>query len=122
MKKVFVPIDFLLRWRFEYQDGSARYGMWNNPGPRGDLTSKAYAQDLKGATQAKIEGTSYDRRIIKTFAECQIKDFQRFEWVSINPVDLTKSFQVSRANPVGLSLVKRDDTKATIYCNGKDKV
>ena len=122
MKRTFVPIDFLLRWRFEYADGSARFGMWNNPGTKDDLTSKAYSQDLTGAVKAQIEATSYDRKIRKILAECPIADFMRFEWVSVNPVDLNKRFQISRANPVGLRIVKKDGSKALIYCNGKDKV
>ena len=122
MRKKFVPIDFLLRWRFEYADGSAKYGIWNNPGTREDLTSKAYAQDLTGAVKAQIEATSYDRKIRRILAECSIGDFERFEWVSINPVDLNKKFQISRANPVGLRIVKKDGSRALIYCNGKDKV
>ena len=121
MKNVFVPIDFLLRWRFEFADGSAKYGMWNNPGTREDLTTKAYAVNLDKAVRAQIEGTTYDRRIIKIFAECPIDNFLRFEWVSVNPVDITKKFQISRANPVGLKLVKKDGSKAIVYCNGKDK-
>ena len=96
--------------------------MWNNAGPREDLTSKAYAQDLNGATRAQIEATTYDRRIHKILVDCPINEFQRFEWISVNPVDLTKSFQVSRANCVGLRIVKRDGTKTLRYCNGKDKV
>ena len=122
MRKKFVPIDFLLRWRFEYADGSAKYGIWNNPGTRDDLTSKAYAQDLTNAIKAQIEATSYDRKIRRILAECPISEFLRFEWVSINPVDLNKKFQISRANPVGLRIVKKDGSRALIYCNGKDKV
>lgn len=120
-RKPFINIDFLLRWRFEYADGSARYGMWNNPGPREDATSKAYSQDLTGALRAQIEAATFDRRLNKILAECPINEFERFEWVSINPVDITKPFQISRANCVGLRLVKRDGSKMLRYCNGKDK-
>ena len=120
--KKIVPIDFLLRWRFEYADGRARYGQWNNPGAKDDPSSKAYAVNLSGAIKAQIEATSYDRRSNKIAAECPISEFKRFEWISVNPVDIGKTFQISRANCVGMRLVKKDGSKTLVYCNGKDTV
>ena len=69
---------YLLRWRFDYANGSYKYGMWNQPGNH--PANLASHQSKDGLIRAAIEGKHYVTRKIEILAECQASEFINFQW------------------------------------------
>jgi hypothetical protein len=74
---------YLLRWRFEWPDKPAKYGMWSHSGAKDDLATKAWCNNKSGLLYAIIEAKDFITREIKTIVRCPGQDFRNFQWVAL---------------------------------------
>lgn len=121
MKNFFEPI-YVLRWRFDFRHKMPVCGMWLNPGSKEDLKTKAYSQDLKGAFKATVEARHKISGEVKDMAFCDIDNFMRFEWISVNPIPLGATNIIVRPNPVGLAIVTNDGRRGECFIDGTTKL
>ena len=119
--EVYFRFTHVLRWRFDYRYKQPKWGMWQNPGDRNDLSAKAFAQDITGAHKASIEGRNRKTQKVECLAFCDIENFLRFEWVSINPIPFGQNCLV-KPNVVGLAIVTKDGRKGTAYIDGTTRL
>lgn len=99
---------YLLRWRFDFQGGISRTGMWSDPGNIKD--AGAWKQTRSGLilSRAFVEGKNYETRVISALADCDGQDFMNFEWMAlakINPFERGQRTPTSTVN--GLAIVTR---------------
>jgi len=117
------PNDFyLLRWRFDFQTGASRFGMWSQPG--NIEQAGAWRQTKSGlhVVRAVIEGKHYVNRTTHALAECSGQEFVMFEWLAfarLNPLGL-KGSTVPRTTLGGLSIVTREEI-VTVMVSGEVK-
>lgn len=101
---------YWLRWRFEYGDGKpAKYGMWSNPGPANDLTTKAWNHNRGVVKMAIVEGKDLETKQTVALAACSGEDFVNFEWMAVafvNPFNV-KTGTTPRTKLAGLKLKTR---------------
>ena len=116
--KMYRP-KFLLRWKFIYSDGSVKAGLWNNPGPKEDMPTKAWCNNKSNLKFAMIEAKNNDTRKTETVVECSGQDFQNFQWLalaSVNPFSV-KSPTTPRTRIGGLKMITRDE-EITVFDDG----
>jgi hypothetical protein len=73
------PRKYLLRWRYDYPEGSA-YGMWSNPGTH--KSNQAWCQNKEGLVRASVEGKDLVTKKVVTLAECDGHSFRVFQWMA----------------------------------------
>lgn len=112
---------YVLRWRFDFRHKMPVCGMWLNPGSKEDLKTKAYSQDLSHAFKATIEGRDRQTGVTKDMAFCDIENFMRFEWISVNPIPFGHNMIV-RPNPVGLAIVTKDGRRGECFIDGTTRL
>jgi hypothetical protein len=74
---------YLLRWRFEWPDRPAKFGMWSHAGRQDDLATKAWCHNKEGLLWAVVEAKDYITREIKTIVRCPGQDFRNFQWITL---------------------------------------
>lgn len=113
---------YLVRWRFEWNDRPAKYGMWSNPGDPKDLTTKAWCNNHEGLKLAGIEIKNMQTREIKLAVYCDGHDFVNFQWVNLAKTDLfgIKGNVTPFTHLVGLTLITRNH-RFTVY-HDSDKI
>lgn len=74
---------YLLRWRFEWADRPAKFGMWSHPGKQDDLATKAWCSNKEGLLWAIIEAKDFLTRETKTIVRCPGQDFRNFQWIAL---------------------------------------
>lgn len=106
------PPKYRLRWRFDYLDKTAKWGMWGHPGPKGDNHTKAWCHNRGKVVRACIEGKDIVTQQIVVLAECDGHDFVNFEWAAAAslPGIIAPGFGSlkPRSRVVGLTLVTRE--------------
>lgn len=101
---------YKLRWRFEWPDRPAKYGMWSSPGPKGDDTTKAWCNNKEGLTLAAIEAKHVETKETKIIVACDGYDFINFEWMAaayMNPMGIRGSI-TPLTRLLGICLVTRE--------------
>lgn len=98
----------MLRWVFEYRNGSKKFGMWQHPGPKGDLHTKAWANN-KDVLYAVIERKNYVTAEIKEIVRCPSDKFLNFQWIGVTKTN----FMSTRHLVVGLTLLS---TSGSVDC------
>lgn len=113
---------FLLRWRYEWPDRPAKFGMWNQPG---DLpVNQAWAQNKDGLAYAVIESKNIKTREIADVVRCPGHDFLNFQWIaaaSVSGAGLVRGgfgSVVPRTKLVGIKMITRDESLA-VYVSGQ---
>jgi hypothetical protein len=71
---------YMLRWRFEYKNRPAKYGIWGTA--TGNPVDSAYCQPTDGLVMAMIEGKNITTREIHQLAGCEGSVFRGFQWVA----------------------------------------
>jgi len=111
---------YKLRWCFEYKNGSIKYGMWSHSGPKGDLHTKAWANN-KDIAYALIERKD-NNAAIKQIVRCDHTRFLNFQWLtngcSINPLKI-KGNVTPLTWIVGLKMMTTD---CEIDCFGDGRI
>lgn len=102
---------YLLRWRFEYNDGKPpKTGMWLQSHDN-DPATQAWCQNKTNLSRAIIEGKHVATRQVVTLAECDGVDFCNFQWraATMAPASVTGIKAVTLVGEViGLELASRD--------------
>lgn len=99
------PEKYLLRWRFEYKDGSAKYGQWSPGGTEGE----ASRIDKTNLACAKIEAKDILKRDVFTLVECPAEDFVVFRWISLQSVHMGGRISMGQRRVVGLKILTRSE-------------
>lgn len=101
---------YLLRWRFDFQTGGSRFGLWSQTG---NLESDGAWRQLRAGLEVKrayIEGKHYVSGVIRTLAECDGHDFVMFEWMAnafFDPFSV-RGNKTPYTSIAGLSMVCRE--------------
>lgn len=100
------PKFWLLRWRFEYVDGTAKYGQWDR---HGDFASdQAWRQSKENLLYACIEGKEFHTKEHKIFERCIGQDFVNFNWIATAAVPMKINGSITPTpRIVGLMLIDR---------------
>lgn len=101
---------YLLRWLFEYENGGKKFGMWQHPGPKDDLHTKAWANN-KGVKYATIERKDTTTAEIKEIVRCHANEFMNFQWITVAKHNFMSGNLVHRV--VGLTLLS---TRGAVNC------
>lgn len=104
---------FLLRWGFEYLNGTRKTGMWSNPGHRDDLATKAWCHN-KNVRYAFIEAKNVQTREVKEVVRCDGQKFRNFQWIAVRHLFSGATKQV------GISLLSSDES-VDVLANGTAK-
>lgn len=108
-----------VRWRLEYSNKPAKFGMWNNPGV--DTYSYASFQDRDGLVYACIEVKDIVTRQLKVLARCSAADYEQHRWIAAAPMPLKSSGLKVEGGVQGMTLVTRDQ-KLHVYKDGLVKI
>lgn len=103
---------YRLRWRFDYANGSTKFGIWDNPGTTDH--DKAWNK-TKGIVRASIEAKEIATSKIGTIIECKGSAFRNFQWVAAARVPKAIGLKGSITPPtqlVGIKLLTENDE----YC------
>jgi len=116
--RLYVPLKYLLRWRFEFSDGKApKYGAWSKPGERPE--EKACFVNKENLARAMVEKMSLENNKIEVVAECHGADFVNFEWLGC--VSGFASLALKRGiipRVHGLNLVTRNE-RVSVLIDGR---
>ena len=108
---------YLLRWRFDFSDKPAKYGMWSQTATRDE--DKASFVNTTGLVRASVEGKDITTREVKVLAECDGHDYVLFKW---NAAFISHgSFSAGRQVLTGLKLMTRD-LELDVFPSGEVKV
>ena len=111
------PSQYQLRWGFEFVNGTRKVGMWNHPGPKDDLHTKAWANN-KNLKYAFIERKH--QGVTKEIARAGHDVYMNFQWLAkswVNPVAIRKAHTpVTRL--VGLTMLTTDGV-VEAYTDGR---
>jgi len=100
---------YKLRWRFDYKDKNAVFGMWNSP------HIEAWNKNSDKVVRASIEVQSQKTFITQTIVECDGHDFRNFQWIAIARVNPNFKGSVSpEPEHVGLKLLTTEDEVAVL--------
>lgn len=72
---------YKLRWGFEYQDGSIKFGMWNNPGS--NPIDQAWFNN-KNIAYAFIDRRDDHTAEVKQIVRCSKDEFLNFQWMYVS--------------------------------------
>lgn len=107
---------YTLRWRYDFRDRPAVYGMWGNPG--NGPGNQAWAQNKEGLSRAAVEAKDLDTKEIITLAECDGHDFRNFQWMAIAKVPMNFKGQITPTSQlVGMKLLTTD-FEISVFANG----
>lgn len=99
-----------LRWRFDFSNGKpSKWGMWDSPGPKGDLATKAWCHNGESLLFASVEGKNRETGHIVTLLQVPGEDYVNFQWDAaaiVNPGFVGTVTPIHRL--VGLRLIARD--------------
>lgn len=113
---------YLLRWRFDFQTGSSRFGMWSQPGNIAEAGAWRQTKSGLHIVRAIVEAKHYVKRTTHVLAECSGQDFVMFEWLAfarLNPLGI-KGSGTPHTTLGGLSIVTREEI-VTVFVNGEIK-
>jgi hypothetical protein len=77
---------YKLRWRFDFAQKPAKYGMWDKPGETKE--TQAWCQNGEGLIRAAVEGKDPVTKEEVILAQCDGHDFVNFQWMAaakVNP-------------------------------------
>ena len=101
---------YLLRWSFEYRDGTKKFGIWQSPGPKEDLTCKAWCHN-KNVAYAVIERKDILNPVTRDIVRCPAHEFVNFQWLATRKHNFSSG--AGRSQLVGLSMTT---TLVTVDC------
>lgn len=118
---------FLLRWRFEWPNRPAKFGMWSHSGDVKDLATKAWCNNGENLAFAIVEAKNFVTREIKPVLICEGHNFRNFQWVanafpsgrfSIGPKGI--DFKIQNGTPMtrisGIKIVTRTEELMVLDC------
>lgn len=107
-----------VRWRLEYCNKPAKFGLWNQEGP--DAYAQAISQDRDGLVYACVEIKELNTRKIKVLARCSAADYVCHRWIVATPATGGGKVKV-QGGVQGMSLVTRDQ-KLHVFRDGFVKI
>jgi hypothetical protein len=106
-----------LRWCFEYLNGKKKWGIWDDSGPKDDLSSKWWAHADKIA-YAVIHAKHQQEPEIKEVVRCPGDKFVGFQYIAITKLFKGKADRSMVTQNVGLKMVTIDE-EIHVFRNGK---
>jgi hypothetical protein len=104
---------YLLRWRFDFADRAAVFGMWNSS------AISAWDKNREKLVRASIEAKSTVTHNTVTIAECDGHDFRNFQWLAISRVNPNfKGSVTPRSETIGLKILTTHD-EVTVLISGE---
>lgn len=111
---------YVLRWRYDYSNAPAKYGIWSRPGNTPEV--QAWRQNKEGLVRASIEAKDISTKEQRTLAECDGWNFVNFQWIAVASTPaLFKGSVTPLTRLVGLKLMTRE-SMVEVYDTGEIKV
>jgi hypothetical protein len=112
--------QYRLRWRYEFINGTFRYGMWDQTLENYPAT-QASKNLIAPLLYAVIEGEHFISQKIIRLYECSGQDFCNFQWQAICGLPVGGAMGALQSHTIGMIIISRD-FKTTVFCDGKISV
>lgn len=100
---------YLLRWRFEFKDKPAVFGMWNSN------AITAWDKNGEGLSKVLIECKSTVTKETRVVAECEGHEYRNLQWVATAAVPSSFSGTVTPLSKcTGLKILTTDEEVAIL--------